>query len=553
MMRKLLTLIFGILIFSGCSNDNDIVIVLPTPSYGGYVYPGTQNANGEYAVTFSGYSNSTRGSSLTTRAVTNSVSGTGYDDLSVYCWNDLGDEIMNPYLVKWGTYGWSYVIEDQDTCWFSNKASEYHFIGVVPEKSYTSLNNINTTHSLSKGVVTVEGVEAFSTDNDGYEDTPKEFLYCQTTVLKENYSLGATLNFKHGNSKIYLNFMSDKAGTEIIDFKPAIPASSKQEEVWHIQPIIYGNYQFSAGVESYFTDAEIAEFNSKFKFYKDAEGTQEIDVEEAFSKESTGYVQGSAVHPYEIWCQYQGETVQGDVFAQILVDKGITIEQNHVPYNYAKTDDNFHVVHIWKKNGSLYYIIAFSGPSNKTGYLYKEIRNVETPATPGIEGVRVLPATSVKEDGTDAIWSSYNTKETVTITPSTINYISTETEQSISFTAPGEIFSANTVYQCPTVWYMLPVTTQGIGLTVKFSFIYGGTTIYDARAYIPSEYCQWAEGKIYRYTINISGLGNGSPDPDDIDPDDPVVKKKAYGITLNININKDDYTEEVNKTINLEN
>ena len=125
-MRKLLTLIFGILIFSGCSNDNDIVIVLP--SYGGYVYPGTQNANGEYAVTFSGYSNTTRGSSLTTRAVTNSVSGTGYDDLSIYCWNDLGDEIMNPYLVKWGTYGWSYVIEDQDTCWFSNKTSKYHFM-----------------------------------------------------------------------------------------------------------------------------------------------------------------------------------------------------------------------------------------------------------------------------------------------------------------------------------------------------------------------------------------------------------------------------------------
>ena len=97
---------------------------------------------------------------------------------------------MNPYLVKWGTYGWSYVIEDQDTCWFSNKASEYHFIGVVPEESYASLNSINTTHSLSNGVVTVEGVEAFSTDNDGYEDTPKEFLYCQTTVPKANYPLG---------------------------------------------------------------------------------------------------------------------------------------------------------------------------------------------------------------------------------------------------------------------------------------------------------------------------------------------------------------------------
>ena len=147
-MRKLLILIFGILIFSGCSNENDIVITLPTPSYGGYIYPGTQNANGEYAVTFSDYSNATKGRSLAKRAVSNSVSGTGYDDLSIYCWNDLGDEVMNPYLVKWRPSGWSYVSEDQDTCWFSNKASKYHFIGVVPEKSYASLNNIKILHIL---------------------------------------------------------------------------------------------------------------------------------------------------------------------------------------------------------------------------------------------------------------------------------------------------------------------------------------------------------------------------------------------------------------------
>jgi hypothetical protein len=59
-------------------NDNNTTIVFPN-TYGTptVIAPGTQNAKGEYAITFSSY---TSGSRAMTRAAAASVSGTGYDD-----------------------------------------------------------------------------------------------------------------------------------------------------------------------------------------------------------------------------------------------------------------------------------------------------------------------------------------------------------------------------------------------------------------------------------------------------------------------------------------
>lgn len=49
------------------------------------------------------------------------------------------------------------------------------------------------------------------------------------------------------------------------------------------------------------------------------------------------------------------------------------------------------------------------------------------------------------------------------------------------------------------------------------------TKVYDARAYVPAEKCQWEAGKQYIYVFKITSKVNGTTDPNSPDPSDPTT------------------------------
>ena len=180
------------------------------------------------------------------------------------------------------------------------------------------------------------------------------------------------------------------------------------------------------------------------------------------------------------------------------------------------------------------------------------IHHDAVPAVPesGHKGIIVLPATSVLNNGSDAVLSSLTATADVNIPISGdgATYTETSTMSELTFSVPGANAGSDAVYS-PTTFYSLPKDAAQDGLTIKFSYVYKGTTVYDARVWIPSERCQFAEGKIYTYTIFIKGLGNGTSDPSDADEDDPIVKP-SNGISLQVNIL--DYENYVDETYEIE-
>ena len=87
-LTKLLTAAF--IVLAACTK-----IVIPSDSV-------PINNAGEYAIMFSKYP--------TTKATVSSVSGTGYDDFSLFVWNSNNTLVMNPYTVH--ASGTDYVYDD---------------------------------------------------------------------------------------------------------------------------------------------------------------------------------------------------------------------------------------------------------------------------------------------------------------------------------------------------------------------------------------------------------------------------------------------------------
>lgn len=171
------------------------------------------NSNGEYAIMFS--------NSPATKATVSPVSNQGYDEFSLYAWNSNSEVIMNPFTVQAdGSAAYKYDgVNNQTLQYFKNNADNYSFIGVIP----------STTATLNNNSVTV-GVESFVVDDKKAEgngvkvDSPKEFLWAYTNVVKDDYNKNVTLPFKHGNALLYLGFISDRDDTELLDYVPTTPA-----------------------------------------------------------------------------------------------------------------------------------------------------------------------------------------------------------------------------------------------------------------------------------------------------------------------------------------
>lgn len=481
-MKKYIILLIGILTITGCSPDIDINVI-PT-----YIYPGTTNGQGQSAIAFEKYS------SGQTRAIANSNSGTGYDEFKFYGWNS-NETVIGGYDVSFVSPGWTYVgINDQELKYFDNFINEYEFIGIIPK---------DITQSYNNGKVTVTGVEAFTVDNP-YEpetnasgtDTPKEFLYSYTSVPKANYSQGVGMNFVHGNSKVYLGFTSDDDQTEIIDYYPGTTTYKIKGKPFSA----LGPSTIAIAI----SDEDMEYINDKYT-------------------STGGWISSGYSNDNE---------VTGDLETNMwtwLLQKYPSLRTINLQNwgNYTG-NENMRLIHIIR-----------DGNNYKAWFINRGNTQLQPITTTGVSGIVVLPAVITTGTYNRAL-GYYPTEATAVISSAGCTYTTTKEEQRINLSIPtGKI--GTTAAKSPTVLFAIPNNSNETGFTVKFSFIYRGTRVYDARVWIPAEDVRWEQGKYYTYIINIKGRGNGNPDPNNIEADDPTIPDVASTFPITVTVNVTDY------------
>jgi len=529
-------------LFTGCSQDIDVNVPVVWP-YMGYYQPYVTNANGQYAI--GGYVNGQQTRALT-RAALHEGAGASYDAFALYVYTP-DSTIMNPYhgVFSGNTWGYSEAVK-----YFDNFVSEYSFIGIIPQDAIQTYNESN--HS-----VTVEA-NTFAVENenmDGYTDT-EEVLYATTVVPKAKYSDGGTLTFNHANAKVYLKFKSNDPNTKIIDYipgSPEIPESPGDTIVNNIntkaldalkdgyiigwpytddnQPSsISGNPRFTINNYGGMTQEIADKVNAQFVYYTDAKGTTlKTDDFGTGNKKDKIYIKlASGINGQDI--------IEGnDEFIANASDELKNDSRIKACYN-----NGWRVIKIDKSYGgwTLWFLSNISQNISVTtiteGTEYQ-------PAVIGKEGIIVLPASSVLDDGTDAVLETYPTKANLTVTvDNPLVWEATNFNNTFTFTKPDRVLGTKTVVS-PTTWFTFPKVAnkiENLGYTVKFSFIYQNVPVYDARVYIPATHVNWEEGKYYEYIININGRGNGHDEPNNPEGDDPVIKNPTnYEIIVNPNVN----------------
>lgn len=491
MLKKIFSGLLFLALMVSCTQEIEI--------FPQYVIPGTTNSLGQSAITFSGYSSNAK---QMTRAVMNSASGTGYDDFSLYVWTK-DSTVINNWHTQWVTGGWTYVnVEpNQYLKYFDNFVNQYNFIGIIPQ----------TTASLSNGTVTL-GVESFMATNEN--NTPKEFLYATTTVPKSEYPQGATMNFLHGNAKVYLKFISDDANTQIIDYSPVTQGSTETHfNIKKNSNVILSATNYNS--TNYIPQALIDEIKS----YYAVDGSENYDIKTMDSGTHTLKVVKTIPNEYKMSCD-MGNT--GEYFEffngfKYLQDNGYNVTLNKPDVaNYILLDGYV--------NGTAYTVAGFNFGVSSGTVNSKPITTTIPPS--GKEGIILLPATSVNNTGSDAILATYPETANVSVSLEELSWNITSTNNILQYNLPVTNITSNSVstaIPAASVWYNLPCNNSNVGYTLKVSYIYKGVTVYDSRVFIPASECQWVPGKYYTYVINIKGRGNGHSEPNDLDAEDPVV------------------------------
>ncbi len=478
---KLLAIMFLLNILS-C--DKDIVIgptIINYQSVPTYIEPGTQNNDGNYAITFGPY---TRG---TTRAIVGGgVSGNGYDEFKLYTWNEY-ENVMNPYIVKaYSNNAYYYVgaAEGQDTAYFNNVYDSYNFIGVITSTLSMQKNGNN---------VVVNNVSSFTVENEDATDTPDEFLYAKTIVTRSNYKNPVQLNFNHGNAKVYLKFISDRNDTKILDFKPG---QSYHSYSMVGKPFPVQGPSLSTNI---ITDEDIEYINSRYTSSLGWVGYYSSNTTLTGDLETNMWDYLVSKHPE-------------------LLSTNINNWSNYTGINH----ETMRLIHVDKSGADNSYRAWFINTIN--------VQLIDNGIiSDGINGAIILPASSVAGDGSDAVKTTFmKTADVMIPINSSAIYSQTSTVDRIVYTVPSQIGDFS-----PTTWYALPDINDG--MTVKFSYTYNGVSVYDARVWISTELCNFIESKIYEFVIDIRGYGNGKS-IDDADENDPVVNSNS-GISLIVSIN----------------
>lgn len=470
-----------------------------------YVYPGTTDANGNFAITFQGYQQSR------SAIAGNYTDASGYDAFKLFAWMEKGDVVMNPYTVKKDGNNWAYTgVDDQETQYYDKSQGYYDFISVISDKTPTS---------TAKNTVKVEGVESFLV-KDGVS-TDKELLHATAHVTAANYSKGMTLPFVHDNAVVRLQFCSNDANTKLLDFRPVlgstvtaintngwVAAASATSSVGDYQGVSADN----GSVTQTWIAANADVVNAQYKFYNKTTGA-EVDI--------TNY----RYHDFgNIYIKVLDKSVDKFVELGGCACKPFSSYQTSWPTMQSAYDAGYRVVGVQ----SDYFLYVKESLLNGT-------EEIVPSGTPAIEGIVVLPSTSESATAASTVCKTAD----ATITNSGVSFVQKTTYNSLTFslTENGDVGTNKTsAIKSPTNFYTLPVGTEGNGLCVKVSYEYKGTKIYDSRVFIPADKCQWESGNVYTYTININGIGNGTTDPTKADPTDPKVDNTELEVGSGLNL-----------------
>lgn len=555
-MKKVLLFLFTVLAFSitfiSCCDVKTFIGEFPY--FNGYYWvPNQANGAGQFAI--GGYVNGQL------KALSRAAVSSTYDDkFSLFAWTK-DSTVMNNFHGVFNENTWGY---SEQVKFFDNFVDEYNFIAIIPQSD---------NHLYSDGKVTVEAnTFTVETNNMSYNDD-QEVLYAVTTVQKANYSSGASLSFNHANSKVYLKFTSDDANTEIIDYtpynpgSPEVPAtpgtvttkSGKAIDMLYAGEVVYWPYAGDANLTS--TQAN--------NFYKnttnygnmgslmEAVNAQFVYYNTSGTVTTNPWVEGNKKDMYglQLASTTDKDDFVGGTTEDTWKDAFWTNASTQIKDIFRKSySEGWRVIRIDNIAGTQYDAWLL----NNTEMTYKVITGGTPyqPAVPatGKEGIIILPATSVLGDGTDAVLSTYPSTANIEVSLNGLSWTSTATKNTVTFSKPNAKLSTTEVTS-PTTWFTFPKvanSVENLGYTIKFSYIYKGVEVYDARVYIPADKCNWESGKYYTYVINIKGRGNGHDTPNNEDADDPVINNvSSYEIIVN-NFDITDYTEGQKWTFNIE-
>lgn len=547
MKNILYSIIFLVsVLFYSCTQEVNIGDPYYNRPYYSYYQQGQTNGNGQFII--GGYINGQYQSRALSRAA---VSATYNDQFSLYTWTK-DSTVMNGYHGIFGTTNnqatWGYT---ENVKYFDNFVDKYNFIGVIPQGN----------HTYNNGKVTVNA-QSFTEDNATYDD--REILYASTTVEKANYSTGASLEFNHLNSKVFIKFTSDDANTEILDYspytpevpyQPAVPGTETTEtrSTKVIDELVTGNvvywpYAANGNLTStqannywhtetnYGNISELVDIvNAQFIYYDESGNeTTNLSLNPTYSmKNKFGFKLNSSINKEDF--------VNGnDVFWNNASDQLKAIFQKS--YN-----EGWRVVRIqYEGSGQHYFVLLANNTQMNITVTTITGGTPEVPYQPatGKPGIIMLPATSANQTGTDAVLATYPSDVNIELSLNDPVWTINSTSNTVTFTKPtGKVYT--TQVASPTSWFTFPTSvanTSNLGYTIKFSYSYKGITVYDARVFIPTNKCTWEAGKYYTYIINIKGRGNGHDTVVNPEGNDPVIEQIANHEIIINQVNINDYT-----------
>lgn len=536
------------------------------------------NPKGEYAIVFSNSNN------RNTKAVVNSISGTGYDSFSLFSWNSINDTIMKPYLVEAdneASYKYD-VIPNQELKYFKKVANWYDFIGVIPT---------NKTMTLTDGNVKVEGLTSFIVDDKKVEqavnltdtlywktglavDSPEEFLWAYKRVSKEDYGNTVELPFNHGNALVFIGFSSDKTDTKIIDYAPGTPEVPAVPEVRDTTDT-WVNLKRGSNVDgsasrtatktgdtwgSYVDNFEIpAALVAEIKSYYSINGGDPGDYDLHMGNTAwpsaeirTLRVVKNIPAAYKITYEIPNVgTIDMFNTLKYLEDNGYKMTYK---ISGGKPDIFTYPIIDMFVNGSSYTVVGFNfGVS--TIYSAAAAGNIPSveytinvtpgqpaqPGKPALEGVRLFTADSlglnnVPVDTLYCVHVPHTTTADATISSAGCSLSNREvSKEAIVFSLPWKsTILSSTPNWSATTFYSLPGDENLNFLVVKLSYTYDGVTTYDVRVPIKLPDGGLIPGKYYKYDIYITSTGNGTNNPDEardekdeiLIEDNPVISVK---------------------------
>lgn len=530
------------------------------------------NHKGEYAILFNNK----------TKASINTVSGTGYDDFALFVWNSNGDTIMNPYKVfakNINEYEYADTL-GQTLKYFSNTASNYDFVGIIPS---------NKNMSLSRDTVKVDSLKSFIVDDNRVSGTliaesSEEFLWSYKEVLKSEYANVVDLSFNHGNALVYLGFSSDRTDTKLIDYVPGTadtPAVPEQRDTTDVCINLKrsSNVDISAsrtstdGGTTYVDNFEIpAALVAEIKSYYSINGGDPGDYDL--------HLTNSNWPSADIWKLRIVKDIPAAYKLTIEIPGGNTVDVfNALKYlednGYKMTSRisggkpaifTYPILDMFV-NGTAFSVVGFnfgvstiydaSVAGNIPTIEYTINVTPEIPAIPGqpaIEGIRVFSADSIGINNlpTDTLYCVHIPHTTVA--DAFISNIGCKfsnrltSDDVIQFSLPSITTLNTTPVWSPSTFYAIPGDSNFNFIVVKISYIYNGVTAYDVRVPICFPNGGLQAGKYYKYEIHITSTSTGTNDPVEAsDEKDEILIEDLHPIVVNLSYT--DYSLGANQKI----